>query len=67
MVQIYKRAYKKYYVRVMKENMSREDFNAWVEQAAAKRNFTIELLQVTKAEDKKVQLIEELRTEWNRL
>ena len=27
---LYKRAYKKYYARVMKGNMSREDFNAWV-------------------------------------
>ncbi len=38
-----------------KGNMGREDFNAWVEQVAAKRNFSIELLQLTKAEDKKAQ------------
>ncbi len=64
---IYKRAYKKYYARVMKGNMSREDFNAWVEQAAARRDFTIELLRAIKAEDKKVQLIEDMRTELNRI
>lgn len=64
---IYKRAYKKYYARVMKGNMSREDFNAWVEQAAAKRDFTIELLRVTKTEEKKAQVIEKMRTELNQL
>ncbi len=64
---IYKRAYKKYYARVMKGNMSRKNFNAWVEQAAARRDYTIELLGVTKAEDKKAQLIENLREELNQL
>ena len=34
---LYKRAYKKYYARVMKGSMSREDFNVWAERAAAKR------------------------------
>ena len=63
---IYKRAYKKYYARVMKGNMSREDFNAWADHAAAERNFTIERLAVAKSEEEKARCIEELRVELNR-
>lgn len=63
---LYKRAYKKYYARVMKGNMSREDFNAWVERAAAKRDSTILLLEATKGAEKRAALIEELRVELNR-
>lgn len=63
---IYKRAYKKYYARVMKGNMNREDFNAWVEHAAAERDFTIEVLKMAKSEEEKAQRLEELREELNR-
>ena len=63
---IYKRAYKKYYARVMKGNMTREDFNAWVEHAAAERDFTIELLKVAKLEEEKARLLEKLREDLNR-
>lgn len=62
---LYKRAYKKYYARVMKGNMSREDFNAWVERAVAKRDSTILLLETTKGVEKRVALIEALRQELN--
>ena len=64
---IYKRAYKKYYARVMKGNLSREDFNAWVEHAAAQRDFTIELLKIAKTNEEKAQHIEKLREGLNRL
>ena len=64
---LYKRAYKKYYARVMKGNMSREEFNAWVEHAAAQRDFTIELLKVAKSEEERARHIEALREELNRL
>lgn len=63
---IYKRAYKKYYARVMKGNMSKEQFNAWVEHAAAMRDATILLLEATKGQEQKAQRIEELREELNR-
>ena len=62
----YKRAYKKYYARVMKSNMSREDFNAWVERASAKRDWTIQRLKVTKGAEARTALIEELREELNK-
>ena len=63
---IYKRAYKKYYARVMKGSMTREDFNAWVEHAAAERDFTIERLTVAKSTEERTRFIEELRMELNR-
>lgn len=64
---IYKRAYKKYYARVMKGNMSREDFNAWVEMAAAKRDTTILLSEATRDAGARAAFIEELREDLNRL
>lgn len=64
---LYKRAYKKYYARVMKGNMNREDFNTWVEHAAAQRDFTIELLKVAKSEEERARQIEALREDLNRL
>lgn len=63
---LYKRAYKKYYARVMKGNMSRKDFNAWVERAAAKRDSIILLLEATKKAEKRTALVEELRQELNK-
>lgn len=63
---LYKRAYKKYYARVMKGNMSREDFNAWVEFAAARRDTTLLLLEGTASVEEKARLIERLREELNK-
>ena len=64
---IYKLAYKKYYARVMKGNMTREDFNVWAEHAAAERDFTIDRLAVARSEEEKARYIEELREDLNRL
>ncbi len=64
---LYKRAYKKYYARVMKGNMNREEFNAWVEHAAAQRDFTIELLKAARSEEERAQRLETLREGLNRL
>lgn len=62
---IYKRAYKKYYARYMKGNMSETDFKAWAAQAAADRDAAIE--QITPEIDAilKAQIIERLREELN--
>ena len=64
---IYKRAYKKYYARVMKGNMSQEEFNAWVEMAAAKRDTAVLLSEATRDAGERAALIEELREQLNRL
>ena len=64
---IYKRAYKKYYARVMKGNMTRETFNAWVESAAAKRDSTILLLEGTKGAEARSAIVEQLREDLNLL
>ena len=63
---LYKRAYKKYYARVMKGNMSREDFNAWVEFAAGRRDTTLLRLEGTRDKEEQSRLIEQLREELNR-
>ncbi len=40
-------------LRVMKGNMSREDFNAWVEFAAGRRDTTLLLLEVPRVRRKR--------------
>ena len=64
---IYKRAYKKYYARYMKGNMSETEFKTWAAQAAIDRDTAIE--QITPKIDTvlKAQIIERLREELNRL
>ncbi len=42
---IYKRAYKKYYARLMKGTMTQEEFKAWADEAAAERDKAIRQLQ----------------------
>lgn len=64
---IYKRAYKKYYARFMKGKMSREDFNAWADQAAMRRDLAIVLMREANSEEERQQHIEALREDLNRL
>ena len=64
---IYKRAYKKYYARVMKGNMSREEFSGWVKFAMSQRDATIFLLAGTDDLETRTVLLEQLREELNRL
>lgn len=64
---IYKRAYKKYYARFMKGNMSREEFNAWGEQAAERRDLANVLLREADSEETRAQIIETMRENLNRL
>ena len=42
---IYKRAYKKYYARLMKGTMTQEEFKAWADDAAAERDKALRQLQ----------------------
>ena len=64
---IYKRAYKKYYARFMKGNMSRKEFNAWGEQAAERRDLAVVLLRQADSEEERAQIIEAMREDLNRL
>lgn len=43
---LYKRAYKKYYARMMKGNMDKEEFKIWAENAAAERDTAIREIDV---------------------
>lgn len=63
---LYKRAYKKYYARYMKGNMSEAEFKAWAAQAAADRDAAIE--QITPSADAvmRAYVIEQLRKNLNR-
>ena len=63
---IYKRAYKKYYARVMKGNMSREDFNAWAAQAAVDRDEAIEQIKPSADAVMRAYVIDQLREKLNR-
>ncbi len=50
----------------MKGNMSREDFNAWVEFAAGRRDTALLLLAGMRDPDQRARIIEQLREELNR-
>lgn len=63
---LYKRAYKKYYARYMKGNMSESDFKAWATQAALARDEAIRKLEETTDAEKKLIITEYLRSELNK-
>ena len=63
---IYKRAYKKYYARYMKGNMSLDAFKAWGAQAAADRDIAIEQIKPGIEAAVKAQIIEQLKEKLNR-
>lgn len=62
---LYKRAYKKYYARVMKGNMGREEFKDWAEQAAAERDDAIQKLEAAPEETARVKIISYLKEKLN--
>ncbi len=63
---IYKRAYKKYYARYMKGNMSEGEFKTWASQAAVERDAAIEQMKAAINAAMKVQVAERLREKLNR-
>ena len=64
---LYKRAYKKYYARYMKGNMSEAAFKAWGERAAAERDSAIEQLRATTDAALSASIIQQLKENLNRL
>lgn len=62
---LYKRAYKKYYARFMKGNMSREEFKAWAERAAEERDAAIQKLELTPEEAVRMVIINRLEEKLN--
>lgn len=64
---LYKRAYKKYYARYMKGNMTEDEFKAWGAQAAEQRDTIRLLLEGTRDSEKQAELIQRLQEELNRL
>ena len=64
---LYKRAYKKYYARYMKGNMSEAEFKAWGEQASAERDAAIKQLRTTADAALSASIIQRLKKNLNRL
>lgn len=62
---LYKRAYKKYYARYMKGNMSKEAFKAWAEQAALDRDDAIAQIEAAADAAEKAQITEWLKEKLN--
>ena len=63
---IYKRAYKKYYARMMKGNMSQERFVVWAKNAAAERDAAIKRTKATADATAWALIAERLREELNK-
>lgn len=63
---LYKRAYKKYYTRYMKGNMSQAAFKTWGEHAAAERDAVIEQLRTTADAALSASIIQQLKEDLNR-
>ena len=64
---LYKRAYKKYYARYMKGNMSEAEFKAWGEQAAVDRDLAIEQLETAADAALSAAIIQQLKEKLKRL
>ena len=64
---LYKRAYKKYYARYMKGNMSQAEFKDWGEQAAAERDAALEQLKTTADAALRASIPQKLKEDLNRL
>lgn len=62
---LYKRAYKKYYARFMKGNLSREQLEKWTSTAAALRDETEELWRAAATPETKTSIIERYRRQLN--
>ncbi len=62
---LYKRAYKKYYARVMKGHMDRDEFKAWAGDAAAERDATIKRLKLTSDEAVRTIIVQRLKEKLN--
>ncbi len=64
---IYKRAYKKYYARLMKGTMTQEEFKSWADDAAAERDKALRQLQREKINEVLMaEIFRELREKLNR-
>ena len=62
---LYKRAYKKYYARVMKSRMRKQEFEAWVVIASALRDETNDLWLAAKTQEEKDAIIQRYRGQLN--
>ena len=63
---VHQKAYRKYYARMLKKNMTRTDFAAWAEEAAALRDELLPKYDAAKPEERKA-IAENYKQEINKL
>ena len=64
--QIHQRAYKKYYARIKKGNMSKAEFERWARNAEELRDEALQQYEFLHAEDERKEFIESFREDMNR-
>ena len=63
---VHQRAYKKYYARVLKKNMTKADFEVWAREAEALRDEALEKYEYSGPEERE-QIVNTLTKELNEL
>ena len=64
--QIHQRAYKKYYARIKKGNMSKAEFERWARNAEELRNEALQQYEFLHTGDERKEFIESFREDMNR-
>ena len=64
--QIHQRAYKKYYARIKKGNMSKAEFERWARNAEELRDEALQQYEFLHTEDERKEFIESFRADMNR-
>ena len=61
------RAYKKYYARTMRKDMTKAEFEAWTREAEQKRDAALEPYARAESEEERQRIAAELEEKLNRL
>lgn len=65
--QVQQRAYKKYYARTMRKDMTKAEFEAWTRDAEQKRDAALEPYARAESEEERQRIAAELEEKLNRL
>ena len=65
--QVQQRAYKKYYARTMRKDMTKAEFEAWTRDAEQKRDAALEPYARAESEEERQRIVAELEEKLNRL
>ena len=64
---VHQRAYKKYYARTMRKDMTKAEFEAWTRDAEQKRDAALEPYARAESEEERQRIAAELEEKLNRL